>query len=135
MVLILRTLSLLVLAVILMACATAKISPNAANLQIDYTWTKSSKCTSVSPQITLAKVPKSTKDLKVTLTDRDMLSYNHGGGVVKYTGSNVIPAGALNNYTGPCPPSGTHRYTIKVQALDATGTIVGVGEKTAPCCP
>lgn len=131
----LRLMGYAVLTVILGACATAKMTPNAANLQVDYTWTKSSKCTSVSPQITLSKVPKSTQELRVTLVDRDVLGYNHGGGVVKYTGSNVIPAGALKNYTGPCPPQGQHRYTIKVQAVDATGTIVGVGEKTLPCCP
>jgi phosphatidylethanolamine-binding protein (PEBP) family uncharacterized protein len=129
-----QMIGLTVLAFILGACA-AKVAPNAASLQVDYTWTKSSKCTSVSPQISLSKVPKSTKELRVTLTDRDVLGYNHGGGVVKYTGGNVIPAGALKNYTGPCPPTGQHSYTIKVQAVDATGTIVGVGEKTSPCCP
>lgn len=117
------------------ACVTAKVAPNAANLQVDYSWTKANSCSSVSPPIKVSGIPSTTKELKVTLTDFDAPNYNHGGGTVKYEGSGTIPAGALKNYTGPCPPSGTHSYAIKVDAVDAAGVIVGSGHKTLPCCP
>jgi phosphatidylethanolamine-binding protein (PEBP) family uncharacterized protein len=116
-------------------CAAAKVSPNEVELQVEYVWTPPSKCSTVSPEITVSGVPASTKQLNVTLTDLDVPTYNHGGGTLKYEGSNVIPSGALKNYRGPCPPSGQHRYTIHVDAIDASGVIVGSGKKTLSCCP
>jgi len=68
-----------------------------------------------------------SKALKVSLTDRDVPSFNHGGGTVQYQGSNIIPVGAhLWMDTG---------YTIKVKAIDTSGAVVGSGEKTSSCCP
>lgn len=116
-------------------CATTQKAPDAVTLQVEYRWTAAHKCSSTSPEIRLTGVPPATKQLRVTLTDLDVPSYNHGGGRVKYEGSNIIPAGALKSYVGPCPPSGTHKYSIKVDALDASGIILGTGSKTLPCCP
>lgn len=130
----LRISSALLLAAVLCACAGAPVAPNAVNLQVDFSWVSQHRCSSVSPEIRVSAIPPTTKELGVSLTDRDVPSYNHGGGVIKYQGSDVIPAGALKSYTGPCPPSGQHSYTIKVQAIDASGIIVGSGEKTLPCC-
>ena len=49
----------------------------------------------------------------------------------RVTGSDVIPAGALQDgYNGPCPPSGSHRYQFTVKAIDAAGVIVGTGQQT-----
>lgn len=43
-------------------------------------------------------------------------------------GSGLIPAGALENgYNGPCPSSGSHRYTFIVKALYAEGVVIGEG--------
>jgi phosphatidylethanolamine-binding protein (PEBP) family uncharacterized protein len=129
-----RVFCVLLLAVMIEACASAPVSPNAVKLIVDFSWTNQNRCSSVSPEIKISAIPQATKELKVSLTDRDMPSYNHGGGTVKYQGSNIIPAGALKGYTGPCPPSGQHTYTIDVQAIDATGTIIGFGEKSSSCC-
>jgi hypothetical protein len=135
MISLLRIFAVVLLSAALGSCASAPVAPNAVNLQVDFTWTSQHRCSSVSPEIRVSGIPQATKELKVSLTDRDVPTFNHGGGVVKYQGSSVIPAGALKNYTGPCPPSGQHSYSIKVQAIDASGTIVGSGEKTSPCCP
>ena len=119
--------------VLLMACA--KIAPDAVELQVDYNWTKANVCSGFSPEIKVLGIPPTTKQLKVTLTDLNFATYNHGGGTVEYGGSNIIPAGALKDYRGPCPPSDTtHQYSIRVDAIDASGVIRGFGEKTKPCC-
>ena len=54
-------------------------------------------------------LPPETRRLPQDVPKRPTLS---GG-----TGQGVNGAGAIG-YTGPCPPSGTHRYFFKVYALD-----------------
>jgi phosphatidylethanolamine-binding protein (PEBP) family uncharacterized protein len=116
-------------------CATTKVAPNAATLQIDFAWTSANKCSNVSPEIKVSGVPSTTRQLQVRMLDLDRPYFNHGGGKVIYKGSDTIPKGALKGFTGPCPPVGQHRYSIKVNAVDEAGMIVGSGEKTLPCCP
>ena len=135
MTLLLRTFIIATLSLTLGSCNSDSGAPKASNIQVDFSWEKQHRCSSVFPEIHLSGTPQTTKELKVSLTDRDMPSYDHGGGVVKYVGSNVIPEGALEGYSGPCPPpSAQHNYIIKVQAIDASGKIVGQGEKAVPCC-
>ncbi len=105
------------------------------DLQIDYIWTQANQCSTVSPEIRVSGVPAATKELRASLVDLDVPTYNHGGGTITYEGKNVIPTGALKNYRGPCPPSGQHRYTIQVDALDASRAVIGSGKKTVSCCP
>ncbi len=68
-----------------------------------------------SPTFTVSKVPAGAKYLKFHLVDLDARSFNHGGGVVAYSGKTTIKAGAFN-YLQPCPPNGTHRYVWEVTA-------------------
>ncbi len=117
------------------ACVTTQVAPNAASLQVKFKWTSAHKCSPVSPEIRVTGIPSTTKKLKVIMIDLDKPDFNHGGGTIKYDGSKVIRAGALKRYTGPCPPSGRHRYSIKVDAMDASGVIVGSGKQTQLCCP
>jgi phosphatidylethanolamine-binding protein (PEBP) family uncharacterized protein len=116
----------------------AKTAPNAVTLKVEYTWKSSDNCSSDSPEIKVTGIPAATKKLNVTLTDLDVPSFDHGGGTVECKATKevfIIPRGALKRYTGPCPPSGQHTYSIEVKAIDDKGVIVGTGKKEAPCCP
>ncbi|MCP3956158.1 MAG: phospholipid-binding protein [Desulfobacterales bacterium] len=113
----------------LFGCVSAKVSPNAVDLKVKFSWNKKSKCSNISPKIYVSNIPKGTKSLKVRLDDFNAPSWNHGGGTVPYKGSGVIKAGALTNgYNGPCPPSGSHSYQFKVHAIDKDGVIIGIGK-------
>jgi hypothetical protein len=106
------------------------------SMQVEFTWTTDDECSEVSPEIKVTGIPGTTKTLKVSLTDLDSPDFPHGGGSVRYDGSNIIPAGALNEYFGPCPPfDDQHNYSINVDAIDESGAIVGSGKKTLSCCP
>jgi len=123
---------------VITAYATAKVAPNAVTLKVEYAWTASDNCSTISPEIKVSGIPAATKELVVTLTDLDFPAYPHGGGTVQYTVTNAsftIPRGALKQYDGPCPPSAPHSYTIQVDAVDDKGVIVGTGKKTTWCCP
>ena len=114
-------------------CATTQVSPDAVDLTVDFAWQPSDRCSARSPQIRVVNIPAGTKTLSVKLKDRDVPTWNHGGGTVTYDGSDIIPAGALKSgYNGPCPPSGSHRYEFTVQATDATGVVVGIGKEAHP---
>ena len=104
------------------ACSTTGVK-----LGVEYTWVPDNECSDVSPKIMVSGIPQGTEKLRVSLTDRDVPSYNHGGGTVEYKGSNVIEAGALKYYSGPCPPGGEDFYAIKVDAIDASGRVTGSG--------
>ena len=117
----------------LSACMATKLAPNAAKLGVNYEWTSATRCSGESPEIRLTGIPEGTKKLRVDVVDTTV-SYDHGGGTVSYDGVNVIPAGKLSSFRGPCPPSGVHQYSMTVDAIDASGVIIARGEKTQPCC-
>ncbi len=113
----------------LSGCVSAKISPNAVDLIVKFTWKNTAKCSRISPKINVSNIPKGTKTLKVILKDFQAPDWNHGGGTVPYTGSGIIKPGALKaGYNGPCPPSGSHNYEFTVHAIDKDGVIIGVGK-------
>ncbi len=58
--------------------------------------------------------------------------YRRSYGTVLANANGDIPARALTNYNGPCPPSGSHTYRFTVNALDANGNKIGTGSKSAP---
>lgn len=65
------------------------------------------------------------------MTDLDVPSYDHGGGIVSYDGKGIIPVGSLKRYRGPNPPAGEqHRYKIVVRALNADKSLL-LGEGAA----
>ena len=121
--------------VALTGCQTLKDAPNMATLGVDFSWKNTSACSSKSPAFKISGVPDGTKTLKFWMTDLNVPSYTHGGGNVEHMGSGDIPAGAFS-YTGPCPPSGSHKYQWEVTAINAAGdTIVGKGQATKPFPP
>ncbi len=100
----------------------------ADDLSVDFSWQGTARCSDVSPEIRVANVPAGTTAFKVSLTDLDKTSWNHGGGTVPADPSGVIPSGALKaGYNGPCPPSGSHTYRFTVRALDAEGRELAKG--------
>jgi phosphatidylethanolamine-binding protein (PEBP) family uncharacterized protein len=94
-----------------------------SSLSVHFSWTGIPPCGSTSPAFELDNVPDETRQLRFSMTDLNMPSFNHGGSTVTYTG-NVVERGAVT-YTGPCPPSGErHNYRWTVQALDVAGNVL-----------
>jgi hypothetical protein len=73
-----------------------------------------------NPKFILSNVPENTKFISFALTDLNSPTYNHGGGVVEYTGNNVIEPGAFK-YQSPCPPNGSHRYEWTAKSKESNG--------------
>lgn len=94
----------------------------ASAFEIGFDWKGLKLCTSgrpnvvPNPRFTLKDVPKGTKYIRFRLKDLDVPQYNHGGGIVRYTGQKVIAPGAFR-YKSPCPPDGVHTYEWKATAL------------------
>jgi phosphatidylethanolamine-binding protein (PEBP) family uncharacterized protein len=96
------------------------------SLSLHFSWAGIPACSSISPAFELGGVPADATSLSFMMTDLDMPTFHHGGSTVAYAG-NVVSRGAVN-YTGPCPPHGErHNYRWTVQALDASGKVLGKG--------
>lgn len=97
-----------------------------------------------SPELVIENVPAGTKSLALILEDPDAPN----GLWVHWVMWNINPRiGKLveqaepresvigknswghNQYGGPCPPSGTHRYIFRLYALDATLDLAGMASK------
>lgn len=111
-----RTLSFLSAAILALG-----VGNGAAAFEIDFNWDGLKLCTSgkpnrvANPQFTLKDVPAGTKYIRFKMVDLDVPSYNHGGGVVAYSGQRIIEPGAFK-YKSPCPPNGTHTYEWRATA-------------------
>ena len=93
-----------------------------ASFTASFKWCSQMPRSTTSPVFSLSGVPKGTAKLSLHMTDHDA-SYDHGGGVVPYTGKNIIPCGAIaSGWVGPFPPGGqTHTYEFSIKALDSSG--------------
>jgi Raf kinase inhibitor-like YbhB/YbcL family protein len=91
------------------------------------------KGTNVSPPLSISGVPDDTAALAITLEDPDAPSgtFDHWVAFNIDKDTREIPEGqephgtpgknsaGKSGYTGPCPPSGVHRYVFTVYALDS----------------
>ena len=91
----------------------------------------------VSPALAWSNVPEGTQSFALICHDPDApvgtwvhwVVWNIGAGT-KEIPEDSVPPGALQGttdfrkqeYGGPCPPSGTHRYFFKLYALDSSPT-------------
>jgi Raf kinase inhibitor-like YbhB/YbcL family protein len=96
----------------------------------------------VAPPLEWRDVPSGTVELAVVMRDLDAAGFIHwvvagidpsASGIVE----GELPVAAVqagndlgsNGWTGPCPPSGTHRYEFRLYALtepsEITGTMTG----------
>ena len=88
----------------------------------------------VNPELKINGVPNEAKSLVLIVDDPDAPRGLFTHWIVwnidpKTTdiGENSVPVGGVQgtndfgkrNYSGPCPPSGTHRYSFKIFALDS----------------
>ena len=87
----------------------------------------------MNPPLNISDVPSNAKSLALIVDDPDAVVGVWDHWVVfnippstKQIAQNSQPdgvagknSGGKNNYQGPCPPSGTHRYFFKIYALDA----------------
>jgi len=99
----------------------------------------------VNPPLSIEHVPDGTKSLALVVDDPDAPAGVWVHWVLwniqpetKELKENSVPRGAqqgMNDfrkhpYSGPCPPSGTHRYVFKIYALDTILTISPDATKT-----
>jgi len=95
-------------------------------LSVAFNW-----CGGPSPSFKIGGIPSGTKALRLRMVDRQVPSYNHGGGEVPAAaGSSAsIPCGALTGgYNGPSPPPPqVHDYEWTVTAIDASGSALAIG--------
>jgi phosphatidylethanolamine-binding protein (PEBP) family uncharacterized protein len=110
------------------ACSTVDTS-KLPRMGVDYGFAAKHKCQGVSPEIRLTGVPAGVSKYDVRMVDLDVPSFNHWNETLPAAGQ-VIREGAGKAYSGPCPPSGTHRYQIGVTARDGKNHPVAYGEKT-----
>ena len=98
---------------------------DASAFSMNFRW-----CGLSSPVFSLSGVPKGTTTLQFHMVDLDAPNYNHGGGSVPYKGQASVACGALNNYSPPSPPSGSHSYQITVTAFGSGNSNLGTATST-----
>jgi Raf kinase inhibitor-like YbhB/YbcL family protein len=121
------------------AKATLELSSNAFNHE-DYIPMKyTCEGQDINPPVYIKGLPDNTKSLVLIVEDPDA----PGGIFDHWAVWNIRPTDVIKEnsnpgitaknskgeyrYTGPCPPSGTHRYFFKVYALD---TMLDLGDDT-----
>lgn len=116
----------------LVLAATLAIAPTLGSaFEIGFEWGGLKLCTSgnpntvTNPKFTLKDVPAGTEYIRFRLVDRNVPSYNHGGGTVKWDGKSTVAPGMFK-YKSPCPPGGRHTYEWTATALKSkTGGKLG----------
>ena len=108
----------------------------AQTLNVDFKWMLKHQCSKSSPELKVENIPKSTVEMRIQMIDLDMRTFNHGGGNLKneagFPSTFTIAEGALQSYTGPCPPNFSsfgHDYEFFVVAVDKQNNEVGKGSK------
>lgn len=88
----------------------------------------------ISPELHFLNIPINTKSLVLIMDDPDALNHTFTHWIIwnidpaikilkENIGSNFAIQGLnsaqTNQYIGPCPPSGTHRYFFTIYAIDS----------------
>jgi hypothetical protein len=115
----------LVALVVLAGCS--KVSPDAVELGVDFTWEGFSPCGVGShPEIRISGIPDETKFLVVKLTDHGL---SHGKQMLSYDGTGAIKKKALDKIESPCPMGDPGQYKYKIEALNENNVIIGAGSR------
>lgn len=95
----------------------------------------------VNPPLAISGIPEGTKSLVLIVDDPDAPGGNWDHWLVYNIAptpeikENSVPGVEIKNdfrrvnYGGPCPPSGTHRYFLKLYALDTRLAFKGTPSK------
>lgn len=98
----------------------------AHSFSLDFNWEGLELCTSGRPNIVsnpefiIDGLPEGTGAITFRLVDKDVPSFNHGGGTVVVTSNGVVAPGAFK-YKSPCPPNGSHTYEWTATAKTKKG--------------
>ena len=109
-------------------------SVSASEFEISFDWGNIKKCTSGNPNTVsnpifeLKNVPDGTTWIYFKLVDKNVTSYDHGGGWVEYKGQSKIEPGAFK-YKSPCPPNGRHNYEWTASAKKKKSSFGGTISK------
>ena len=122
------TFCILLVAFCISSFGCSDVSPNAVDLEVDFSWEGMVPCSWGIPDIDIKGVPENTKYILVSMYDHAYF-YDHGEVQVVYNGSNIIPKGSLKEIYCPCPPDAPGRYKITVKAIDEKENVIGVGSK------
>ncbi len=123
-----NTLFVILIALCLFNFGCSNSSPNAVELEVDFSWEGMQRCGMGIPDIHIKEVPDSTKHFVVRMYDHAYL-WDHGEVKVAYNGSNIIAKSLLEDIESPCPPDTPGRYKVTVKALDENEVVIGVGSK------
>jgi hypothetical protein len=116
---------LIIVLLVLVSCS--KVSSDAVELRVDFTWEGFSPCGMGShPEIRVSGIPDETKVLVVKLTDHGL---SHGKQSFAYDGSGIIKKGTLDKIESPCPIGDPGRYKYKIEALNENGVVIGLGSR------
>ena len=106
----------------------SNVSSDAVDLTVDFNWDGFVPCApGGNPELRISGIPDQTKVLEISLTDHGL---SHGRQKVVYNGSGIIKMGVLVDIESPCPIGDPGKYKFKVKAIDADGTVIGVGSMT-----
>ena len=122
--------NLLIVALIfsVFGCESEKVSQDAVELSVDFSWEGLERCGWGNPEIRFSGVPEQTKFIKVHMYDH-VYSHDHGQVIVPYTKNGIIDRGRLKKIQGPCPPGSPGRYEITIKAVDENEVVIGIGSK------
>ena len=107
-------------------CENEKISEDAVDLFVEFSWKDMKPCGWGNPEIEIGSVPAETKFLKISMYDH-AYRHDHGSEVVPYTGYDTIARDQHKKIQGPCPPGSPGRYEITIKALDEDEVVIGIG--------
>ena len=124
-------LNLLIFALTLSVFGCEKVSPDAVELSVDFSWEGMEPCGWGNPEIRFSGVPEQTKFIKVHMYDH-VYSFDHGKVIVPYTKNGIIDRGRFKEIQGPCPPAHPGRYKITIKAVDENEVVIGIGSKERP---
>lgn len=105
-----------------------KVSKNAVELSVDFSWEGINQCGWGNPTIFLDNVPKNTKYIKIQMYDH-AYAYDHGEVIMPFDGEKIIKNNRFDNIQGPCPPHQPGEYEITIKALDGNKVVIGKGSR------